>query len=244
MTKTLEDASAEAGKQALDEMRYTLDQARYQLDASWPRKWGSVIAGPMIAALVTGSIAIIGTHESNNQRDIENNRTSMEMYFQHAAANQPDRSKRIKAITLIAANKELIAELEGEQTQAAIQAGNGPPSNSAVGQPDAKPVPTSGTYAATDFLAYIQYAETRDADQQKVRSALTEMGLTTPAAQKMDLRRSPNGNEIRIYRDEHRVYANQLAAQLKRDTGLTFAVPPKVGKNLPNGIIEIWIGKS
>lgn len=240
----------------IEERRYWLARQQYALDNSWPRKWGTVIGGPVIAAIVSAGLAL-GTYvqhrtEANrtlSQQTVENDRTALDLYFRYVAdkpADSPHRADHIEVIGAVAASKNLLAKLGSQQTKAAIESRSSgtAPSEVSVGRPDVKAQPPDHIYGPGDFLAYVQYYETRAAASQQVTLSLANLGIKVPGQQAMGERKSPDHNEIRIYREAHRVYARALAAQLKQATRLDFRVAgPIGGGRLPNGVMEIWLGK-
>lgn len=246
-----------AADASLDERKFWLARQQYALDNSWPRKWGSVIGGPLIAALVSLSVALWGYVQHNieaartrSQQTVENDRTALDMYFRYVAdqpEDSPHRADHIAVIQAVAASPDLLAKLRSQQTKAAFESrpGDKAPSEVGVGLPDVKVQQADHTYGPGDFLAYVQYFEPRAVASQQVTQSLGDLGIKVPGQQAMPDKKSPDRNQIRIYREAHRTYAQTLAGQLKQKTGLEFqVVGPIGGGNLPNGVIEIWLGKN
>ncbi len=246
----------------LEERRYWLARQQFALDNSWPRKWGTVVGGPLIAAIVSLSVFVASwmqhgqetertAAEQKTQQDrtysqqrIDNNRTALDMYFRYVAdkpEDSPHRSDHMRVIQAIAADQNLLGNL----TTVAIDTRHPgqTPSEASVGLHDVKSQPAGHVYGPGDFLAYVQYPALRADASRQVTEALGGLGLKVPGQQAMPPEKSPRDNQIRIYREAHRTYAQMLATQLQQRTGLVFAVKLIGGGSLPNGVMEIWLGK-
>ena len=247
---------------ALDERRYALDQRRLALEESWPRKWGSVLlsaAATVSVAMITAGLTLTQNYaartqaeraakDADKQREVENNRTALDMYFRYVAdkpEDQPHKADHIQLVESIAANQKMLERLGAQQTRAALETRNQQaPSTAVAGLPDLKSQPVGHSYAPQDFTGYVQYFAGRGGEAERVADVLRNLGMRVPATQAMPAAKSPDRNQIRIYRAAHRSYAERLAGFLKTNTALDFQVALVGGGKLPNGICEIWLGKS
>lgn len=246
----------------LDQARLELDRRKLALDESWPRKWGAVLLGAaatISAAIVTAGVGLVSQWSrqaedkraqdaASLQRNVENDRTALDMYFRYVAEkpeDSPHRSDHIWVLQAIAHSPDLLAKLRSEQTKSAIESrtGGATPSDVSVGLPDVKAQLVGHAYGPADFLMYVQYYEPRADASEDVTKALGSLGIRVPGQQAMPIGKSPDRNQIRVYRREHLTYARGFAAQLKQATGLDFeVVGPIGGGRLPDGIMEIWLG--
>ncbi len=236
--------------------RLKLDQRRLALDESWPRKWGTIA----ISVAVPLTVALLGWHSNeraNDQkmaaeqaartdREIKQDQAVIEMFFKYVDGKQLTASERITKLNLLnglAYNHKLLETLR----DAAVKSGGDEqkkPSEVLAGTGSPIVIDPAKGYTADDFTGYIQYFTGRTADSDKVAKALAAMGMRVPGQQKMDAAHSPGNNEIRIYREGQRSYAQDLAKKLEQQTGLSFRVVGPLPGALPDGVLEIWLGKS
>lgn len=248
----------------LDRQRLELDCRKQTLDESLPRKWGPVLFGAMASVTVTlisagfawmqadaaakerAAQAERADKTADNQRKTENARLALDMYFKYIAAaplTEPRTRDHIELISNIADQPKIQEILEHLtlQTLAARPAATAP-SEVAATLPDV--IPPKAAYAPGDFVGYIQYFETRAADADKADQALRTLGLKVPQHQQMPESKSPDRDQIRIYKPQQRAVAAQIADALGKATATRFQVVlvPN-GDNLPNGVLEIWLGR-
>lgn len=247
---------------SLDELRYALDQRKLALEESWPRKWGSVILGAaatVSAACVSAGVSIgqnwlqqrkaiedrnLATQQADRVAERENDRIALNMYFQYAGDTKlpsDELQRRLELIQALTRNADVRRAIGlGRASNTAGQA----PANVLVDTPNLIDVAAGHVYGPQDFRAYVQYYAPRKAESDAVVAALGNLTIRVPGAESIVADRSPRANQIRVYRADHRPFAGQLAAQLKRATGFDFTiVGPIGGGKLPNGVIEIWLGK-
>jgi len=254
-----------------DNRRLTIEEKKIALESSWPRKWGSVLLGGMFSLVVTFSGYIFTNWQnyiqreetkrarisSDNQIKLANSRLALEMYFKNLNVIGPDDNARgahhLEMIATIAADeriqgilRRIIQEtIEARQAKARSREGATAPSDVAEGLPDLVQRPADGKYRASDFTAYIQHPQNRRNDASRLEEALDRLGLRTPALEQMRDNVTPDKNEIRYYRSDHEVLANEIKAKLEADLSMTFIVRRlQRSRYLPNGIMEFWIGKS
>lgn len=263
------DASQEAGVSDLDRAKYELDCRRLALEESWPRKWGTIIISAAATLSVAGIAAAsnllqITANSASSQaaaeerkeqhirdqshRDLEDDRTALDMYFRYVAdkpADTPGCAEHLKAIAAIAHDRRIIDQISVQLVSLATRPPDSKsPSDVLAGGPDVRSQTPGHVYKAKDFVSYVQYYAPRQEQSRSLTEALQRLGISVPGQQQMDERHSPTQNQIRIYRSDHRDFANWLGRQLKTTTGLDFQVVGPIGSNLPNGVIEIWLGRS
>ena len=257
----------------LDQERLLVERRRLDLEESWPRKWGSVVlsAGATVSvAIIAASMSLMQTSSAKHdqkiaasdrdrkdlraaadalaQRQVENNRTALDMYFRYIAEkpeDQPHKVDHIQLVESIASDRTLLDRLGAQQTKAVLETRAGlKPSDVLAGQSDLIPQAKGHVYEPQDFTAYIQFFSPRDGDAGRVADVLRTLGMKVPGLQAMPVDKSPDRNQIRIYRAEHRPYAERLARYLKQQTGFDFAIRTIGGGKLPNGICEVWLGRT
>lgn len=267
-------AAAVAGedqKLTLDRERFVLDQRRLELDESFARKWGTIavsVAVPISIALIgiSSNARADGQREADNilaekHKITEENRSALELYLKYMSdksaggENQISQIEAISSLSNDATFRELLlqqvraiqarapvpAETPGEGlVQAPLQAQA--PSTILSGTTNEK-LKDAATLAA-DFTTYVQYYGPRGNEARTVSDTLRSLSFSVPGLQGMDASHSPDHNQIRIYRTAQGNFAKGLAVQLKQRTGLDFSVIGPVGNNLPDGVLEIWLGKS
>jgi hypothetical protein len=115
-------------------------------------------------------------------------------------------------------------------------------SGAAAGLPDLIKKTSGTAYAASDFVAYIQYPPGKQDLAQKLQAALGGLGMKTPGMEQVSS--APKADEIRLYKAAHAEFAQKLKSDLAGTTGLSFE-PRVLGNSgqLPDGIMEFWIAK-
>jgi hypothetical protein len=238
----------------------SLDERRYLLARQ--RKWGSVLlstAATVSVAIITAGMSVtpnwLAQREAKRaavnaarQRNVESDRTALDIYFRYVAdkpGGQPHLSDPTQLLESIASNQKMLDRLGSQQTRAVLDNRRSEaPSVAVAGLPDLKRHDPAKAYQPQDFTDYVQYADGRTDAADKVADALRTWGVRVPGTQAVGLDKSPAQNEIRIYRQAHRPAAEQLARWLQRTTGETFAVRAIGNDTLPDGIVEIWLGKA
>jgi hypothetical protein len=256
----------------LERRRLALEERRQALEESWPKKWGAVTLGAaatIVAALATGGLGYL-QHASDNhradaearaqaqvaninaaneqaQKRLENDRAAVAMYFQYLAGEQsnadPALQEKLNLVAHVASDPSLLAPFLTAKVTAGSAAG-ALPSDVLRGSPNL--IAPQSTYHFGDFVAYIQYARdsaTAQVAAQKLEAAAASLGFNTPGLQRVG--EVPNENEIRIYKPEHGPMAAALAQQLAAKGAGRYCVRPLANPaSLPNGVVELWIGKA
>lgn len=271
--RRMTDAPLDERRYLLDQERLSVDRRRLALEESWPRKWGSVLLGAgatLSVAIITAGMSMMQMRSAETQREeaertrqradqraaqeaaaqrrVENDRTALDMYFRYVAdkpEDQPHRVDHILLVESIASDRKLLERLGSQQTRAVLEDRAGQaPSAAVAGLPDLQSQPAGHAYQPQDFTAYVQYPAVRDGDARRVADLLRALGMKVPGLQAMAADTSPRDNQIRIYRAEHRAYAERLARYLRQKTGLAFVIRAIGNGKLPNGICEIWLGSA
>lgn len=115
-----------------------------------------------------------------------------------------------------------------------------PPSVALRGVPDL--VSPRETYEPSDFRVYIQTPARRAAAANALSKHLAGLSYSVPAFEVMEA--VPIANQIRYYKPEHQAFAVELAAESSRALGGDPFKPVLLSGSaqLPNGVIEIWLG--
>lgn len=236
--------------------RLKLDQRRLALDESWPRKWGTVILGAAATAVAASISAGVNMMQLQNNklsaqiasddRHKEQDRAVLEMFFKYVDEKpntSEERINKLNSLKKLAYDSRLFDLLQDEVVRSAGEVQK-TPSDVLAGSVGSPGVTIGKSYSASDFTGYIQYFTGRADQADTVAKALSAMGMRVPGQQKMDAAHSPGNNEIRIYREGQRSYAQELAGKLEQQTGLKFRVVGPLPGALPDGVLEIWLGKS
>lgn len=256
----------------LERRRLALEERKLALEESWPKKWGAVTIGAaatLAAALATGGlgyfqhatdnhradteaaaqaqVATINAANAQAQKRLENDRAAVAMYLQYLAGDQagadPALQAKLNLVDRIASDPSLLAPFLTAKVTAGSAAGD-KPSDVLRGSPNL--IAPQAAYNFGDFVAYIQYARddaTAQATAKALEATADSLGFNTPGLQRVGL--VPNMNEIRIYKPEHAKMAAALAQQLAAKGAGRYCVRQLSNPaSLPNGVVELWIGKA
>jgi hypothetical protein len=104
-----------------------------------------------------------------------------------------------------------------------------------------KKVPVSDKPAS--FTVYVQYAPGDKAVASKAQNALLELGYQVPGIE--EVRTVPSSLQVRYYKSDQKPLAAELAVILGKRLGLSAgpdnAIQVVSSKQLPGGILEVWI---
>lgn len=265
-----EDAKASA-KASVEEQRLALDERRLELDRSFARKWLPTLATLMIGLIATifgyvqQQLSAASTErariESKSKDEREWGFKVVEMYFNKRElfdltknAEQATANLRVLAAVAPTAVQGLL-----DAEQARIPAPSGSASDaqrlvslSAVADIQnaiaiANPVNSSAAPPAAlrpqDFLAYVQYAEGAKDIALKTQGTLQKLGFRAPGIDQVA--RVPSRLQVRYYRSEQRDFAGKLAVELGAALQLPATADNAVHvvstKQLPTGVIEVWL---
>lgn len=261
----------EASGPSLEERRLALDERKQALEESWQKKWSAVIIGAaatIAAAIISAGFGWVQHNEDEaraagdakqkhqdallydaraaEQQRRDNDRQAINLYFQYMAdgrADDPDRPAKAALIASIASTPQLLLRVILPQIDSRRSQGE-TPSDAARGLPNL--IQPKAQYEYTDFVGYVQYAHGDDAAHQaanRLQAEIQSLGMTAPGVQ--GVQSVPNVNQIRIYRPQHRGLAANLAQALsKQNLGAYCVTQVPNPSALPNGIVELWIGKA
>jgi hypothetical protein len=105
------------------------------------------------------------------------------------------------------------------------------------------PETPGSSFKPSDFTIYVQYPEGSRDIAVATRSLLIDLGYKVPGIDKVN--EAPSRLQVRYYRQDQRTYAEKLATGLGEKLNLpsssddAFLVPSS--KQLPSGILEIWL---
>jgi hypothetical protein len=196
--------------------------------------------------LAKDKLAQINADNDLKLKNLENDRQAAVLYFQYIAprpVNEVGLQDKIGLVEAIASNNKLLEPFRNAKVVAAVQ-GGGAPSDALVGSPNV--VAPQKTSSFSGFVSYIQYAKGDDQAGAAARALIDDvrtLGFTAPGLQGVKV--VPNYNEIRIYKPEHAPLAQKLAGQLNTAGRGGYCIR-QIGnsQSLPNGVVELWIGKA
>jgi len=249
----------------IEELRLKLDQERLRLESSFARKWLPGLA-TIVVAFVAGSFTYVEhrkTEEAAKRTQIETRAKDerewglkvVEMYFNKRelfdlTRNRDQAEDNLRILFAIApptAAKSVFAfaqaripapvvENEGNDSQR-LQ------SLAAVARIQNAIKSAKGEMKPSEFLVYIQYAEASRDLAAQAQKALQEQGFHAPGIEQVV--KAPSRLQVRYYRHEQKDFAGDLATRLGKTLGLHAtadnAIEVKSTKELPSGILELWL---
>jgi hypothetical protein len=236
---------------------FELRSKQFGLENSFPKKWGTVLFGSLATVVVAMITAAISWHSSESQdqhKKIENTRTALEVYFANRESLRPEDPNALSHMQMIAeiADNEGIRRVFEEMQDRTISGRQKQDPDQTItdivaGLPSLKVTTADRDYKPSDFAAYIQYPNIPgepiyEEAAQKVRTALETIGMRVPGIEAVHPSTTPKDNEIRFYRTLQKVRMSKLPTELREATGLSFEILVLNRSNLPDGIIEVWIG--
>lgn len=255
-------------KLAIEERRIKLDESFAKKWGSYVLPVMATVCTTIIGAAVTLST----NHIASIQKQIENNRAALDLYFKVFPKKEmgldKDAESKVSAIEFdmlekitmesdlrgslgkirefVATSKRAAAsdEVNSDASKNSPDAAQRELVNAVAGVRDVTPVPSNGQYQAADFLAYPQAPiGADDAKVNRVLDTLAAQGFKVQRTQRMKPGVSPSQSEVRYYRPEHKELAQAAADKLNQALNTHFVIKPiNIGKTLPNGIMEFWLG--
>ncbi len=282
-----DDAAPEEWQKAIEERKLAIEERRIALEETSAKKWAGYVLPVMATistAIISAAVTLTTTYVADvsqkiesdrleSQKQIENNRAALDLYFGKLSGKEMGlhdeykvnasiiELKMLATVTGSVALNNLLndlsqAVLESNKSSAAQDVNSDPGrstpeaaqlkiSNAAAGLPDFTQAPANGDYKAADFLAYPQAPiGTDDVVVSRMLNALSALGFKVRGVQRMKPGISPSQNEVRYYLPEHKRLAEQIAQNLGQSFGQPFvARPVNIGKTLPNGIMEFWLAE-
>jgi hypothetical protein len=114
-----------------------------------------------------------------------------------------------------------------------------------IAQAMSKPRTDSGeiTFKPSDFTVHIQFPENSREIALAIQAKLSALGYRAPGIEKVT--KAPSRLQVRYYRPEQKSFAQNLALKLGKDLGLVSSLDSAIlvtsAKQLPSGIMEIWL---
>jgi hypothetical protein len=114
----------------------------------------------------------------------------------------------------------------------------------AIGSATLSSVPMGGaTLKPSDFTIFVQYPEGSQDTAARAQGVLTGLGYRVPGIERVN--KAPSRLQVRYYRTEQKPYAEALATELGKSlelkTGADNAIRVTSAKQLPTGILELWL---
>ncbi len=249
----------------IEERRLKLDEERLRLENSFARKWLSGLA-TIVVALVAGSFTYVEhrkTEESTERIKIETRAKDerewglkvVEMYFNKRelfdlTRNRDQAEDNLRILVKVAppnAAKNVFAFAQARIPAPVVENEEDDSqrlqSLAAVARIQNAIKSTKGEMKPSEFLVYIQYAEASRDLATQAQKALQEQGFYAPGIEQV--RKAPSRLQVRYYRHEQKDFAGDLATRLGKTLGLHTtadnAIEVKSTKELPSGILELWI---
>jgi hypothetical protein len=102
---------------------------------------------------------------------------------------------------------------------------------------------TASNFKPADFTIYVQYLDGGRDTAVKTQTLLANLGYRVPGIEKVG--KVPSRLQVRYYRPDQRSYAAELATELgtalKLPAGPDNAILVRSSKELPTGILEVWL---
>ncbi len=251
-----------------EERRLRLEERRLDLDHSFAKKWLPTLA-TLVVGLIAAMFSYVqqqASIEETKRARIEAQAQEqhdwgvkvIDMYFQNRELFDLTRHPEAAALNLrvlaAVAPTAVQGVLKAEQSRIPPPSGVDDPGRmkslaAVAGVQDAlaavvqRGEPRPAADKPSDFTVYVQYAAGGKEMASKVQGALTELGYQVPGIDKVgDV---PSRLQIRYYHPEQQSLAVKTADELAKRLGLKAgpdsAVLVTSSKQLPRGILEVWI---
>jgi hypothetical protein len=253
---------------SIEERRLLIDENRLRLDNSFARKWLPTLVTLMVGLIaamfsyVQQQNAIQATERARIEAKIKDEREwgfkVIEMYF-----NKHDLFDLTKSPEQAGSNLRVLAAVAPTAVQGVLNAEQSripPPSgtddsnrlislSAVAGVQDVldnvkqvSQAPAS-QFQPSDFTVYLQYPEGSQDTALKAQNLLVEVGFRVPGIEKVN--KPPSRLQVRYYRPNQRTYAEALAIKLGKaldqPTSADNAILVTSQKQLPGGILELWL---
>ncbi len=268
MTKKINDPEF-----SIEERRLLLDEQRLLLDNSFARKWLPTLATLMVGLIaamfsyVQQQNAVQATERARIEARAKDEREwgfkVVEMYFSNRElfdltknpAQAGSNLRVLAAVAPTAVQGVLNAELSRIPPPKNLDDVNRMDSLSAVAGVQAAlesakqqlaPRATEPEFKPANFTLYVQYPAGSRETAIKTQGLLDEIGFRVPGIEQVDT--APSRLQVRYYRPEQRAFAGELAIKLGQALNLSTtsdnAILVESAKQLPGGIMEVWLPSS
>lgn len=228
-----------------DLIKAQADARRAEIEGSWPKKWGSFVI-PAFATICVAIVSFTGTQlaaiNADKEKAIENNREALKIYFEHFAQMSTcdeQAARQVSLIQAITSSSGLQIALQKIIDCVSAQNAQNASANSQVAIAQGLPTAVDTAVATTlaSYTAYIQYPAGKEGEADALGKALKALGLRVPGTQRV--KHAPDANSVRFYSEADQT---SFAGQLSKVGDLKFAPTTLRQANLPQGIVEFWIG--
>lgn len=268
---TIQNDNSQAAP-SIDERKLELDQQRLRLESSFARKWFPTLATVMVGlvASIFGCVQQQNAVQATQRVQIEA-RSKDEREWGFKVVEMYLTNRKLFDLTsnpeLADANLRVLAAVAPATVQGLLNAETSriPPPSAEVNETrrldslaavagiqnvinakeQIKPAATSGLQSS-NFRVYVQFAEGSREIATKAVSALQEQGFRAPGIEQV--KKVPLRLQVRYYRPEQHEFASKLVVSL----GKALQLPAMLGdailvtssKQLPDGILELWLPQS
>jgi hypothetical protein len=242
-----------------EQRKIAVEERKIALEESFPRKWGGVITGAFVTAVVSvltfGFNAYTYMEQADDRRDenfrknAETTRSVLDLYFK-STQNNSSIEEKINNLALFAAiaNNDEVRVIFGVMRENAVGQLRKDPKLSITDINATLPslYPTNTRENGVVYTVYIQYLQS-DEEARKNAMALREkllaFGLRVPAIDGEV--NAPDKTEIRYYNDAQRQVVGPNIMSGIAALGNGSEIVEKVLRNasLPADTLEIWLGR-
>lgn len=247
-----------------EERRFRLEEKRLDLDSSFAKKWLPTLA-TLMAVVIAAMFSYVQQQapiEETKRAGIEAKAKDehnwgikvIEMYFDNHKlfdiTRDPETASLNLRVLAAVAPTAVQGVLNAEQSRIPPPTGNDDTNRikslaavAGVQEALAAATPSRPLAKPSDFTVYVQYVADDKDIASKAQSALRELGYRVPGIEKVE--KVPSSLQVRYYHPEQKPLAGKLADELGKQLGLSTrpdtAVLLTSSKQLPGGILEVWI---
>jgi len=252
----------------VEERRLRIEEKRLLLDNSFARKWLPTLVTLMVGLIaamfsyVQQQNAIQATERTKIEAKTTDEREYgfkvIEMYFSNRElfdiAKNPEQAGSNLRVLAAVAPTAVRGVLNVEQSRIPPPRGTDDSSRldslsavagvqEALKNAEQSPRATFSGYKSSDFTIYVQYPEGGRDAAIKTQSLLDSLGYRVPGIEKVN--KTPSRLQVRYYLPDQHSYAGKLATvvgkEINMKTGPDNAILVTSTKQLPSGILEVWI---
>jgi len=258
----------EISQLTFEERRLRLEEMRLALDHSFARKWLPTMATIMVG-IIAGMFSYVqqqASIEETKRARIEAKAKDerewgfkvIEMYFSNRElfdlTKNPEASALNLRVLAAVAPTAVQGVLSAEQSRIAPPSGvddtnrtnslaavAGVQDALAAANPSSKP--PGAAFNPSDFTVYVQYAAGDQGIALEAQNVLIRLGYRVPGIDQVG--KVPSRLQVRYYRHDQQSLAGELAGELGNKLGLPAgpdnAILVTSSKQLPGGILEVWL---